>query len=248
MELSDLLAVALTGGLALSVFTIPTLAQEAGSAAGGRAEVTLANGTPILLELNNSVDSKKAKVGDAIVAHTTVALKSNDDRTILPKGAKVEGHITQAGAKSKGASESALGIQFDKAILKDGGEITLAAVIQALGAPTRFSSASDANSQPSPSTIGTNQTSPMGGQHTPPPTPQDVGGAAPPPDAGLVSSPRLDARSRGAVGMHGITLNDQPVNDRPSTVVVSNGKSVHLDDGTQILLVVQAQAPRASAE
>jgi hypothetical protein len=246
MKFSNLLTLALSSGLAVGIFTIPTLAQEAGAAAGGRTEVTLANGTPMLLELNNSVDSKKAKVGDAIVAHTTVALKSNDDRTILPKGAKVEGHITQADAKSKGASESALGIQFDKAILKDGGEITLAAVIQALGAPTRFSSASDANSQPSPSTIGTTQTSPMGTQRTPPPAPQDVGGA--PPNVGQVSSTRLDAKSRGAVGMHGITLNDQPVNHRPATVVVSNGKSVHLDDGTQILLVVQAQGLPPAAQ
>jgi hypothetical protein len=248
MKFSNLLTLALSSGLAVGIFTIPTLAQEAGSAAGGRTEVTLADGTPMLLELNNSVDSKKAKIGDAIVAHTTVALKSNDDRTILPKGAKVEGHITQADAKSKGASESALGIQFEKAILKDGGEITFAAVIQALGAPTRFSSASDANSQPSPSTIGTTQTSPMDAQRTPPPTPQDVGGAAPPPSVGPVPSTRLDAKSRGAVGMHGITLNDQPVNHRPATVVVSNGKSVHLDDGTQILLVVQAQALPPAAE
>jgi hypothetical protein len=226
-------------GIALCPVSFPILAQEAGTAAGGRTEVTLANGTPILVELNENVDSKKVKVGDAIVAHTTVALKSSDDRTVLPRGAKVEGHITQADAKSKGASQSALGIQFDKALLKDGGEVPLGVVIQALAAPASFSSASDPNSSPSPTNIGTNQTSPMSPPRSPPPTAQDVGGGAPP-DAGLVTSPRLDAKSHGAVGMHGITLNNEPANNRPATVVVSNGKSVHLDGGTQLLLVVQS--------
>jgi hypothetical protein len=224
-----------------------SMAQEPGSAAGGRTEVTLAAGTPILVELNNGVDSKKAKVGEVIVAHTTAALRSTDDRTILPKGAKVEGHITQADAKSKGGSESALGVQFDKAFLKDGGEIPLSVVIQAVAAPaSSFSSANDANSPPSPTKIGTNQTSPMGAQHTPPPTAQEAGGAAP--DPGLVTAPRLDTRSHGAVGMHGITLNNEAANNRAATVVFSNGKSVRLDGGTQLLLVVQGQESQAPAQ
>jgi hypothetical protein len=231
------LGLLLAGGAAIS----PAAAQEAGSAASGRTEVTLAGGTPILVELNNGVDSKKAKVGDPILAHTTAALKSTDDRTILPKGAKIEGHITQADAKSKGGTESALGIQFDKAIMKDGGEISLSVVIQAVGAPANFSGAGDASSLPSPSNTGTTQTSPMATQHMPPPTAQEAGGAAP--DAGAASSPRLDAKSRGAIGLRGITLNDEPANSRPATVVVSNGKSVRLDGGTQLLLVVQAQTP-----
>jgi hypothetical protein len=195
------------------------------------------------VELNNGVDSKKAKVGDPIVAHTTAALKSTDDRTILPKGAKVEGHITQADAKSKGGTESALGIQFDKAIMKDGGEIPLSVVIQAVGAPANFSGAGDTSSLPSPSNTGTTQTSPMSTQHMPPPTAQEAGGAPPDAGAGAASSPRLDAKSRGAIGLRGITLNDEPANSRPATVVVSNGKSVRLDGGTQLLLVVQAQTP-----
>jgi len=229
----------LAGGAAAS----PAAAQDAGSAASGRTEVTLAGGTPILAELNNGVDSKKAKVGDAIAAHTTAALKSTDDRTILPKGAKIEGHVTQADAKSKGGTESALGIQFDKAFMKDGGEIALSVVIQAVGAPANFSGAGDASSLPGPSNTGTTQTSPMATTHMPPPTAQEAGGAPPEPSAVGASSPRLDAKSRGAIGLRGITLNDEPANNRPATVIVSNGKSVHLDGGTQLLLVVRAQTP-----
>jgi hypothetical protein len=81
----------------------------------------------------------------------------------------------------------------------------------------------------------------MATAHMPPPTAQEAGGAAP--DPGAASSPRLDGKSRGAVGLRGITLNDEPANNRPATVVVSNGKTVHLDGGTQLLLVVQAQTP-----
>jgi hypothetical protein len=36
-----------------------------------------------------------------------------------------------------------------------------------------------------------------------------------------------------------LTLNAEPANNRPASVVVSNGKSVHLDGGTRMLLVVQ---------
>jgi hypothetical protein len=64
-----------------------------------------------------------------------------------------------------------------------------------------------------------------------------VGGIEP--DGGSAPSQPLNARSRGVIGLHGITLNAESANNRPASVVVSNGKSVHLDGGTRMLLVVQ---------
>src|ERR1700731_3815467 len=130
------LLVVLCVSLTLGAFGPPTLGQEPASATGRseQSEASLAPGSAILAELNSSVDSKKVKAGDPIVAHTFETLKSTDDRTIVPKGTKIEGHITQASARGKGGEESALGIQLDKVVLKEGGEISLNVVIRALAA------------------------------------------------------------------------------------------------------------------
>jgi hypothetical protein len=39
--------------------------------------------------------------------------------------------------------------------------------------------------------------------------------------------------------MKGITLDTQAANGRAATVISSNGKSVKLDEGTRVLLVVE---------
>lgn len=229
------LRIGLSASLVVGAFAPLVFGQDA-TGATGRTEASLAPGSAIPVELNSGIDSKKAKAGDTITAHTTESLKSTDDRLILPKGAKIEGHITQATARGRGGNESALGIQFDKALLKDGGEIPLNVIIQALAAPVSFSAPSDLGR---PQSAGTTQTSPM--RNAPPPT---APSAQPPlagsePDANPVASQPLDAKSRGVIGLHGLTLNAEPANNRPASVVVSNGKSVHLDGGTRMLLVVQ---------
>ena len=60
---------------------------------------------------------------------------TSDGQVVLPKGSKIVGHVTEAAAFSKGKSESALGIAFDYAVLKDGREVPLAASIQAIASP-----------------------------------------------------------------------------------------------------------------
>jgi hypothetical protein len=238
------LRAALTASLAISIAVPLGLGQDA-TGTTGRSEGSLAPGSKIPVELNSGVDSKKAKAGDTITAHTSESLRSTDDRLILPKGAKVEGHITQATARGKGGNESLLGIQFDKAVLKDGAEIPLNVAIQALAAPVSFSAPGDLGT---PQSVGTTQTSPM--RNAPPPT---APSAQPPlganePDANPVASQPLDAKSRGVIGLRGLTLNAEAANNRAASVVASNGKSVHLDGGTRMLLVVQAPGSEPSGQ
>lgn len=217
--------------------SVPAFAQEA-SARSEQTEAQLAAGTAILAELTAGLDSKKLKAGDKVTAHTTEALKSGDGRTIIPRGAKLEGHVTQASARSKGESGSTLGIQFDKAILKEDVEISLNVAIRAM-APRDYSGPPPGEA--GPTSIGTNQTSPMAGAHAPVPnaSPQtgDTGGPAG--NFPAAGEPRLNAHSQGAVGMKGITLDGAVVDGRPATVVSSNGKSVKLEEGTRILLVAE---------
>src|SRR5258706_8399694 len=109
----------------------PTPSENTGS------EATLAGGTVLNATLNSSVDSKKAKPGEQITAHTTEAVKSTDGRMILPKGTKLIGHVTQASARGNGQEQAMLAIQFDKAVLKDKQEMPLNVVIQAIAAPVQ---------------------------------------------------------------------------------------------------------------
>jgi hypothetical protein len=230
-----------------AVSATPTVAQEARSE---QTEAILAGGTAILAELTAGIDSKKAKPGDKVTAHTTEPLKSADSRTIMARGTKLEGRVTMAAARSKGESLSTLGIQFDKAELKDGTEIALNVVIQAM-APRQSSgpvNAGDADS--SPRAIGTTQTSPMGSGRAPTPTgsPQGADGGGAPGNFPTANGPRLDERSQGAVGMKGVSLDSQVVSGRGATIISSNGKNVKLEDGTRLLLVVQEKKGEATTQ
>jgi hypothetical protein len=103
----------------------------AASTQNGQANGSLESGSAINAELSAPIDAKKAKPGDPVAARTTEPTKSNG-KTVIPKGAKLVGHVTQASARSKGDSQTALGIVFDKAILKNGQEMPLNVAIQAL--------------------------------------------------------------------------------------------------------------------
>jgi hypothetical protein len=113
-------------------------ASTAASAQDGQANGSLASGTAVNAELSSPIDSKKCKPGDPVNAHSTEVVKS-EGKIVIPKGAKLVGHVTEASARAKGESESSLGIVFDKAILKNGQEIPLNAGIRAIAAASSAS-------------------------------------------------------------------------------------------------------------
>ena len=84
---------------------------------------------PVLLA--KSIDSKKLKAGDEVDGKTATILHLTDG-SVISRGAKVVGHVTQAKARSSGDAESALGIVFDKIDLPDGKDLAITAVIQAV--------------------------------------------------------------------------------------------------------------------
>jgi hypothetical protein len=215
--------------------------QEPASAGQvGQTEASLAGGTGIYAELNGGIDTKKAKVGDAISLHTTEPVKSNDDRMILPRGTKLVGHITQSEARSKGAGESAVGLVFDKAILKDGREVPLNVIIQALGAPVTFSGGGSPGPGQDPGSVGTTRTSPMGNRSGPPGAQPPTGGVGSGSSTTMAGdSAPLGPNSRGVFGLRGLSLGTATTNNVLVSMVTSDGKNVHLDGGTRFLLVEQ---------
>ncbi len=119
-------------------------ASTSASAQNIQANTSLASGTAFNASLSAPVDSKKCKPGDAVTAHTTEAAKS-EGKTVIPKGTKLVGHVTQASARANGESQSALGIMFDKAVLKNGQEIPLNVAIQALASAQSSASVAGAD-------------------------------------------------------------------------------------------------------
>ncbi len=254
-------------------------AATSASAQNGQANGSLATGSAFNAALNSPIDSKKCKPGDAVTAHTTEAAKS-EGKTVIPKGSKLVGHVTQASARAKGESESALGIVFDKAILKNGQEVPLNVAIQAIasaqsGASTAGSdmdamggmgaSAAGSGAAGGRGALGgvgsatggavgtvTNTAANVGGvasgaANTAANAGASVAGASKGAVGGLNAAGQLTTNSQGVFGLSGLNLNAAASNATEGSVITSAGKNVHLDSGTRMLLVSQAQAGEQGA-
>jgi hypothetical protein len=216
---------------------------------------SLADGSPIVAELGSSVDSKKIKQGDAVTARTTADIRA-DGKTIIPRGTKLVGHVTEAAARAKGGTDSSLGIAFDKAVLKGGEELPLNVAIVAVAPPPASmpgqQNMSNGGGVPVaapgvPSTMGRpGGTGSMGGSPatssapTGPPVDATVASNGAPPEKGLDASGRLTPDSRGVYGLKDASLRPA-TNPVEGSVITSNGKNVHLDSDTQLLLVTQGR-------
>ena len=225
-------------------------AQSRTQAAANSASLT--SGTTLNAELSASIDSKKAKAGDPVVAHVTDTVKAGGE-TVIPKGAKLVGHVTQAAARGKGDSDSALGIQFDKVVLKNGQEIPLSVWIRAIAAqprsvyqpgPEQNTLAGTPGAGPSPmgsarSTTGGPPAAaapPMGASTDTAPADQTRDAAG-----GLNATGQLNSSSRGVFGLDGVHLATDASNSAQGSLITSSGKNVRLDSGTRLLLVVLSE-------
>lgn len=158
------------------------------------------------LSLSKSLDSKKASAGGEVEAKVNVTINLGGG-TAIPRGAKVIGHIVVAKARSRGDSESSLQILFDKITLPGGKVLAIAGTLQAVG-PNLASGESEG-------TGDYNHLDEMGGHFPRGDPPQPV--------------PVLTQQSVGAYGIKNVRLTGDGV-------LVSDGKDVKLDQGSQMLV------------
>jgi len=213
--------------------------------AGGTAKI--APGSVIPVQLTKSIDAKKVKTGDEVVAKVTQDLKSNSGELIVPEDTKVVGHVTEAQARSKEQKESQVAIAFDHAVMKNGGEMQLPMSIQAIIAPPNNSpGAGGGNDQPASAPAGNAGGTSAGGARTggmgsttPPPTPSASAGANTPSStqAGANARPPITASTQGVVGISDLKLSAAQHGTQAS-VVSSEKNNVKLDSGTFMLLRV----------
>jgi hypothetical protein len=63
---------------------------------------------------------------------------------------------------------------------------------------------------------------------------------------GLNAAGQLTSNSQGVFGLEGLNLNSAASNSTQGSLITSTSKNVHLDSGTQLLLMSQAQASTQS--
>jgi len=83
------------------------------SAADNGKSLNIQSGTQLAAQLENSLDVGKAKPGDRVVLKTTQAIKENG-QTVVNKGAKLVGHVTEVQRSAQARGESSIGLVFDQ--------------------------------------------------------------------------------------------------------------------------------------
>ncbi|HLV94755.1 MAG TPA: hypothetical protein VKS44_06160 [Candidatus Acidoferrales bacterium] len=205
--------------------------SAASSAAAGDA---LSVGRVIYAELTQTIDARKAKIGEPIAARVTLAVLSCG-KVLIADGAKISGHVTEAKRRSQKNPESVLGIVFDRAELKEGGEVPLALTVQAVGIGG-FSTGSMASASADPDSHYS------GAAALPGVSGRGAGSAMTPATAELPEAarqPALDLGSKGVIGLSNLQL-EEGTETTKGSLLTSTSKDVKLDHGDELVLRVIA--------
>lgn len=222
----------------------------------------LESGTTVNAVLAKPLDSRKCKPGDPVEATAAQDVKS-DGNVVIRKGSHLVGHVTEVKSKGKGDANSSLGIVFDHAVLKDGQQVPMNSVVQALAAAQTSSVASlgDDNFGAASggslaggggvvsrggatgggllggvsSTAGaaTGEVGNVGGNAT-----GVVGSSAGSTLNGGAVQGALSSTSTGVTGLKDLSLEGAATNATEGSIITSPAKAVHLDSGTQMVLRV----------
>jgi hypothetical protein len=232
--------------IAVLGFMLPCISAAEDVAQGVKFEF----GTTLNAVLSDTLDARKNKPGDTVKARISEDVKSGGV-VVIPRGAKLVGHVTEAQPAGKG-EQARLGVEFDRAELKDGRQIPLHTAFYALAAPAGAASehgltgggfgggfgggGSAVANMASTSGRSDSDDSDLGMSH---PKQEDLK-ASPGAVGGLNRNGTLYASSRGVFGLEDISLEPNTVPSSGSAVILANARTVHLSTGTRMLLSVEA--------
>jgi hypothetical protein len=203
----------------------------------------IAPGTVIPTQLTKTVDAKKAKSGDELIAKVTQDISNAYGAIVVPKNSKIIGHVTQVQARTqphtKDQKESQLAIVFDKVLLTTGETVEMHMSLQAVVAPAPPNNANAAGAQSGASPASPTASPVSTGLGTRPGTLANSPQAPQPGDDSSVSQPRppINQKTQGVVGFDHLSLAPAPDADQGS-LVTSDKNNVKLEDGTLLLLRV----------
>lgn len=96
-------------------------------------------------ELQGKLDAKHAKVGDRVVLKTTEKVQTSDG-TVIPRGTRLVGHVTQVQTRDSTHAVSQLAIAFDRAEMKNGQSLPVHTLIRGVN-PSPSAMAMNSDSQ-----------------------------------------------------------------------------------------------------
>lgn len=232
-----------------------TSAQPSANQPAAGNHMKIAPGSVIPVQLSKTVDAKKAKTGDEVVATVTMDMKTNSGDVLVPKDTKVIGHVTEAQARNKEQKQSELAIAFDRAEIK-GEQTQLPMSIQAVIAPPSPSNNPNAGgSDQAPSApsapAGNSSNAPMGGgshqggtsgaspsaQQNYPQGGGNSGGNSEPQQQSNDHAP-ITGNTQGVIGMSNVKLESGSQNPQQGSVLTSEKNNVKIEKGTMLLLRV----------
>lgn len=256
-------------------------AQAGASVAAGSASAQANNSDsasvrfePVKCELVSKLDSKSAKAGDAVVVKTTEKLVTAEG-SVVPKGARLVGHVTDVQAHGENHADSSMTIAFDRAELKRGQTLAIHSVIESIAPPAVAASAVSVDNEDSmsasmgagmaassrPMGVGRNGGGVVGGaagaatatnsgiasntgaasdialQSTAARSTESLAGMGPTASDGLHGGFTAASPGAHATAIPGLMLAGDASGTASGTLYASH-RNIHLDSGTQILLLV----------
>ena len=203
-------------------------------------------GTVFNATLITPLDASRNKAGDAVTAEISETV-TYERTVIFPKNTKIYGHLVRASSARSGKG-SALFVQFDKAILKNGQEVMMNAGIQALvdgRTPVRGDAVPASGMRQTfpadefrPQDVSTPTVVPASHELQSKPSTQGSSGL-PPTQGAVTKQGMLTPDSQGALGGSDIKVYTPLSEGSNGTVLLSTVKNVRLEAGTKMLIVIQ---------
>ncbi len=257
MKAVKLFAVAIVtlASLSLMAQQVGASAQQSGSASAAGANANdSANGAanlsaqmrPVSGELVRALDSKSARVGESVELKTTEEARTAGGM-VIPKGSRLQGHVTEVQAHKKEHENSQIGIEFDHVVLKDGQSIAIHSVIESvLESESAIAAEANARQNAADAFNGPGPNGPAYGG-------KDMSGTATSGSnvagTGLVGDAVFNANAAGealhpstaasSTGIAGVMLSGDATGSA-SGVLSAAKKNVHLDYGTRMVVGIAA--------
>ena len=183
------------------------------------------------------LDTKNASLNQEVTLRTITDVIL-DGVVVIPTGSTVVGHVVEVATKGKENQNSILAIVIDKAVLENGREIRLQAIIAAVAAPVDGALPSD----PTYGMMHSNEPKMVASG----PRAGDLSASSKADSTAAVSTAKingemrkdllLSADSNGAIGFSGLALTWRLDSPPAVSVFSSKNKDIRLEAGTQVLL------------
>jgi hypothetical protein len=99
-------------------------------------------------ELEGKLNSKTARVGDRVVLKTTEKVQTSDG-TVIPRGSRLVGHVTQVQAHDDEHANAQMGVVFDRVELKNGQSVAIYTLLRGVSPSANALARSSTNSEDS---------------------------------------------------------------------------------------------------